>query len=200
MNGAGTWLSGGAERLLNLALELDAETADGLRTLADTPVDLHIPELGIAWRLQAELPGRIRITPAGEAAALVVSARLADLAAALGAGGGAIDRLEVRGDVELLKRLEHLVRGYRPDVEGRLAGLIGEPAARQACRAGRETGTLTVRVARKFVADLGEYLRERELAPDGKEVRGFIDAVDQLRDRVEHLAERVRTLERRASD
>ena len=166
---------------------------------ADTPVDLPIPEFGIAWRLQAELPGRIRITPVEGAATLVVRARLADLAAALGSGGGTIDRLEVRGDVELLKRLEHLVRGYRPDVEGRLAGLIGDTAARQTCRAGRETGTLTVRIARRFVSDLGESLRERELAPDRQEIRDFIDAVDRLRDRVERLAERLRTLERRAS-
>ena len=188
-----------AEHLLNLALGLDAETRDSLRALHDKRIDIHVPDLGIAWRLRPGPPGRTRIDAINdETAELCVTARSTVLLAALSNQASVIDRLEVRGDVELLKHLEHLVRGYRPDVEGQLAGIIGDGAARQVCRTGHEAGTLTVRVARKLVTDLGAYLEDNGLAPGSTEVTAFIATVDQLRDRIERLAERVRGLERRA--
>lgn len=188
-----------AERLLNFSLELDAETTEGLRGLAGKRIDLEIPDLGVSWRLRPQSSGGIRITAIGEEPAdLAVTAHSTALLEALGSNTSPVDRLAVRGDVELLKKMERLVRGYRPDVEDRLAGIIGDTAAYRACRLGRETGTLTVRVARKLIADLGAHLKDNELAPGNVEVTDFIDAVDRLRNRVSRLSERVRELEQRA--
>lgn len=194
-----TFMRHQAEHLLNFALELDAETTEGLRGLAGKCIELDIPDLGVSWRLQPQSSGCIRIAVIDEEVAdLSVTAHSTALLEALGGNTSLIDRLEVRGDVELLKKMEHLVRGYRPDVESRLAEIIGDAAAHQTCRLGRETGTLTVRIARKLIADLGAHLKDNELAPGNTEVTGFIDAVDRLRNRVSRLNQRVRELERRA--
>lgn len=187
------------ELLLNFALEMDAETTEGLRELAGKRIDLNMPDLGVSWRLQPQSSGCIRVTAIDEEPAeLSITAHSTTLLETLGSNTSPIDRLAVRGDVELLKKMERLVRGYRPDVEDRLAGIIGDAAAHQACRLGRETGTLTVRVARKLIADLGAHLKDNELAPGNAEVTDFIDAVDRLRNRVSRLSERVRELEQRA--
>ncbi len=185
-----------AERLLQFALSLDEESLSRLELLQQRSIHLYITDLGIAWRL---LPTdrQVHIAAIQEAdhADLEVIARSDALLAVLSDKASLVDRLEVKGDVELLKHLEELVKGCRPDVEDRLAAVLGDVAARQLCRCGRASGTLTVRVAHKFIEDLGEYLHEHELATRIEETEGFINAVDELRDRIEHLAARVRKLE-----
>ena len=187
---------GWAERLLQFALSLDEESLSRLAPLQQRSIHLYVTDLGIAWRL-LPMDRHVHIAAIQETdhADLEVTARSDALLAVLSDEASLVDRLQVKGDVELLKHLDELVRGCRPDVEDRLAAVLGDVAARQLCRYGRASGTLTVRVARKFIEDLGEYLHEHELATRIEETEAFIDAVDQLRDRIERLAARIRQLD-----
>jgi ubiquinone biosynthesis protein UbiJ len=112
-------------------------------------------------------------------------------------------KVDIAGDAELARRLEKLVRGFRPDIEEAFTRLFGDvlgvkiaQAFASALQFARERGEALVR-------DGADYLREESgdlVAP--AQMEEFLDEVDALRERSERLEARLARLaaaaERRA--
>lgn len=104
--------------------------------------------------------------------------------------------LELRGDVELGKRFEQILKRLDMDWEEGLARIFGDVVAHQLGRAARALRVQLETIARRLACDLGEYLREEaRIAAPRERVEAFLQAVDRLRadtDRLEKRLERLR--------
>ncbi len=106
--------------------------------------------------------------------------------------------LEVRGDVELARRFEQILKALDPDWEEGLARLAGDVIAHRLGRLARMLRGETRRAAHTLALDLAEYLREeaRVAAPRAR-VEAFLQAVDRLRADADRLEARLERLWRR---
>lgn len=104
--------------------------------------------------------------------------------------------LDLRGDVELGKRFEQILKRLDMDWEEGLARIFGDVVAHQLGRAARALRVQLETIARRLACDLGEYLREEaRIAAPRERVEAFLQAVDRLRadtDRLEKRLERLR--------
>jgi len=104
-------------------------------------------------------------------------------------------KVEISGDADLARRMEKLLRGYRPDIEEAFAqtfgDIVGVPLARALQRALAYARESTHAAAQ----DTAEFLREesRDLVAPA-EMETFLDDVDALRERAERLEARVKHL------
>ena len=184
------------EAALNRGLALDAPARERVAALEGRRIGIRLPGLGLALALRVE-NGRLRVGPHWEQAAdLEVSASPASLLAfGLRTGDAPLPagKVDISGDAELARRLEKLLREFRPDVEEAFArtfgDVLGVPLARTLHGALRWTRESAQALARNGV----EYLQEesRDLVAPG-EINEFLDDVDTLRERVDRLEARVR--------
>lgn len=104
--------------------------------------------------------------------------------------------LELRGDVELGKRFEQILKRLDMDWEEGLARVFGDVVAHQLGNAARALRAQLEAAAHHLERDLGEYLREEaRIAAPRERVEAFLRAVDRLRadtDRLEKRLERLR--------
>lgn len=109
--------------------------------------------------------------------------------------GMAPGKVEIAGDAELARRLQKLAERFAPDFEEAFARTFGDvlgvplaKAVRKGLAHARESGT-------HLVEDSADWLRdEARLALAPGEVEGFLDGVDDARERSERLDSRVRRL------
>jgi ubiquinone biosynthesis protein UbiJ len=104
-------------------------------------------------------------------------------------------RLSFDGDIEVAEKFRDLLLTARPDLEGRLAAWIGEPAAFQLTSLFYDTQDWVMDLADEVVARSGEYLRDdARHVPTVDEAAEFCAAVDELDNDVDRLAARIERL------
>jgi ubiquinone biosynthesis protein UbiJ len=101
-------------------------------------------------------------------------------------------KVEISGDAELARRVEKLLRGYRPDIEEAFARTFGDVLGVPLARALHSAFAWTRESAQAFAQDSAAFLRDdtRDLVAPA-EVDALLDDVDALRERADRLAARV---------
>lgn len=150
----------------------------------------------------------LTVLESGEVAAAAASAepalsiRLTPGAAARFAAGdqAAWSAAEISGDAELATAVRTLARDLEWDVEEDLSRWIGDIAAHRLAETGRRLGRWGREAAENLGRALAEYwIYEQPLIASGHEVREFLRAVDELRDDLARLEQRVQRLSSRAA-
>ncbi|HEX7915951.1 ubiquinone biosynthesis accessory factor UbiJ [Rudaea sp.] len=192
-------LGNALEFALNRALALDAETQLRLSALEGRRIGVDLRGTGLAFAISVA-GGKLIVGPHSEKSGdLNLRAAPASLLAfALRRGDDdavAPGKVEISGDADLARRMEKLMRGFRPDIEEAFAqtfgDIVGVPLARTLQRAfayARESAHATAQ-------DTAEFLREesRDLVAPA-EMETFLDDVDALRERADRLEARVKHL------
>ena len=191
------------ERVLNRALALDVPTRERLAALEGRRIGVELRGLNLDLVICVR-EARLCVGPHWDAPR-DLNLRAAPgslLAMVLRRGEDSVvppGKVEISGDAELARRVEKILRGFRPDIEEVFArtfgDVLGVPLARALQRAfvwGRES-------AQALVQDTAEFLREesRDLVAPA-EMEQFLDDVDGLRERTDRLEARVQRLARRA--
>ncbi len=182
---------------LNRALALDPDSRHTLRSLEGRSVQLHLrgPELALAVTVT---DGNLQVGPPQSDDHLRVAATpgsLLALALRCNDAGPAPGQVEIAGDADLARRLQHLARSFAPDFEEAFAQTFGDVFGVPLARAVREALGHARESASHFTEDGAAWLRDEirvALAPD--EVETWLDEVDSLRERSERLDARVRRL------
>ena len=118
---------------------------------------------------------------------------------------GSLSRLrtqsvELVGNVHVAEEFAEMLRHARPDLEGELAGFVGDIAAHEVGTAVRSMRAWAARARRALEADVADYLQhERGVLPTALEARAFFADVERLRDDVERAERRLEKLARRAT-
>jgi len=111
------------------------------------------------------------------------------------ATGSPPGKVEISGDAELARRIEKLLRGFRPDIEEAFARTFGDVLGVPLARALHAAFAWTRESAQSFAQDSAAFLRDdtRDLVAPA-EVDALLDDVDALRERADRLAARVQRL------
>ena len=188
------------ESALNHTLSLDPDTQQRLAALNGRSVQLHLrgPEIALAISVEGE---RLQVGPPQDGSQLKVAATPGSLLAMLfrrDDDGIAPGKVEIAGDAELARRLEKLASKFAPDFEEAFARSFGDVLGVPLAKAVRK-GLLHAReTASHLTDDTADWLRdEARVAMAPGEVEGFLDGVDQLRERSERLQARVQRLAQR---
>ena len=188
------------ETALNHTLSLDPDTRQRLAALNGRSVQLHLrgPEIALAVTVE---DARLIVGPPLEDSQLRVAATPGSLLAMLfrrDDDGIAPGKVEIAGDAELARRLEKLASKFAPDFEEAFARTFGDVMGVPLAKAVRKGLAHARETATHLTEDGADWLREEAriaLAPG--EVEGFLDGVDNLRERSERLESRVQRLARR---
>ena len=106
-------------------------------------------------------------------------------------------RVQIAGDVELMRRIEQLSRRFDPDWEAAFAERLGPIFGPQAARHLRDAFAWIGSSARGFTESAAEYVQEESGAVvAGHELDEFGAAVDRLRDDVDRFEARLQRLSR----
>jgi ubiquinone biosynthesis protein UbiJ len=187
------------ESALNRVVALDPATREQLAALDGRRVGIELRGTGIALALGVD-GGRVRVAPLWERAG-DLNLRAAPgslLAFALRRGEESMlppGRVDVSGDAELARRLEKLLRDFRPDIEEAFAKTFGDVVGVPLANAMRGAFAWSRESAGALLQDGAEFLRDETrdlLAP--AEMDAFLDDVDALRERSERLAARLAQL------
>jgi ubiquinone biosynthesis protein UbiJ len=190
------------EGALQRALALDAQTQAALATLEGRRVGVQLRGTGLAMALTVR-DGRLAVGPHWQDPAdLNLHASPASLLAfALRRGDRSPlppGKVEISGDAELARRLEKLLRDFRPDIEEAFAQAFGDVLGVALARAFRRAFAWSRDTVQALIEDGAEYLREESrdvIAP--AEMEQFLDDVDSLRERADRLIQRVQQLAQR---
>jgi ubiquinone biosynthesis protein UbiJ len=184
------------EAVLNRALSLDEPTRAQLGTLEGRRVGIELTGTPLALAIEMH-EGRLRVGPHWQTAGNL-NLRAAPgslLAFALRRGDESLvppGKVDISGDAELARRLEKLLRGFRPDIEEGFAKTFGDVIGVPLARALHAAFDWSRESAEALARDTADFLRDESrdlIAP--AEMDQFLDDVDGLRDRVERLAARV---------
>lgn len=188
------------ESALNHTLSLDPDTQQRLAALDGRSVQLHLrgPELALAVRVDG---AALKVGPPQDDSQLKVAATPGSLLAMLfrrDDDGIAPGKVEIAGDAELARRLEKLASKFAPDFEEAFARSFGDVLGVPLAKAVRK-GLLHAReTAGHLTDDSADWLRdEARVAMAPGEIEGFLDGVDQVRERSERLQARVQRLAQR---
>jgi ubiquinone biosynthesis protein UbiJ len=191
------------EAALNRALALDAHTQAAVAALEGCRIGVQLRGANLALAISVR-GGKLALGPHWEHAPdLNLHAAPASLLAfALRSGADsplAPGKVEISGDAELARRMEKLLREFRPDIEEAFARTFGDVLGVPLARAFQGAFAWTRQTAQALVQDSAEYLREETrdlIAP--AEMEQFLDAVDGVRERADRLDARIRRLSQRA--
>jgi ubiquinone biosynthesis protein UbiJ len=190
---------------LNHTLSLDPDTQQKLAALNGRSVQLHLrgPEIALAITVDNTT---LIVGPPLEAAGpsdspLHVAATPGSLLAMLfrrDEDGIAPGKVEIAGDADLARRLERLASKFAPDFEEAFARSFGDVLGVPLARTVRKALTHARETAAHLTEDSADWLRdEARLALAPGEVEGFLDGVDEVRERGDRLASRVQRLVQR---
>ena len=187
------------ETALNHTLSLDPETRQRLAALNGRRVQLHLrgPEIALAVTVD---DGHLHVGPPQDDSQLRVAATpgsLLAMAMRRGDDGMAPGKVDIAGDAELARRLEKLASTFAPDFEEAFARTFGDVIGVPLARAVRKALGHARDTAEHLTEDSADWLRdEARMAVAPGEAEGFLDGVDQLRERSERLDARVTRLAR----
>jgi ubiquinone biosynthesis accessory factor UbiJ len=188
------------ETALNHTLSLDPDTQQRLAALNGRSVQLHLrgPELALAVSVDE---ARLKVGPPQDDSQLKVAATPGSLLAMLfrrDDDGIAPGKVEIAGDAELARRLEKLASKFAPDFEEAFARSFGDVLGVPLARAVRKGLAHARETASHLTEDSADWLRdEARVAMAPGEVEGFLDGVDDVRERSERLEARVQRLMQR---
>jgi ubiquinone biosynthesis accessory factor UbiJ len=188
------------ESALNHVLSLDSDTQQKLAGLEGRRVQLHLrgPEIALAISV---VDAKLQVGPPGDDSQLRVAATPGSLLAMLfrrDDEGMAPGKVEIAGDAELARRLEKLASRFAPDFEEAFARAFGDMLGVPLARTMRKGLAHARETAAHLTEDSAAWLRdEARLALAPGEVDGFLDGVDELRERSERLQSRVQRLAQR---
>ena len=117
---------------------------------------------------------------------------------------GSLSRLrtsnvELVGKVHVAEEFAEMLRHARPDLEGELAGWVGDLAAHEIGTALQGFRAWAARAQRSLEADVADFLQhERAVLPAAPEARAFYADVERLRDDVERAERRLERLAQRS--
>jgi ubiquinone biosynthesis protein UbiJ len=190
------------ETALNHTLSLDPDTQQKLAALNGRSVQLHLrgPEIALAITVE---DARLKVGPPQDDNQLKVAASPGSLLAMMfrrDDDGIAPGKVEIAGDAELARRLEKLASKFAPDFEEAFARTFGDVLGVPLARAVRKGLAHARETASHLTEDGADWLRdEARVAMAPGEVEGFLDGVDELRERSERLESRVQRLLQRVS-
>jgi ubiquinone biosynthesis accessory factor UbiJ len=188
------------ETALNHTLSLDPDTQQRLAALNGRSVQLHLrgPELALAVSVDE---ARLKVGPPQDDSQLKVAATPGSLLAMLfrrDDDGIAPGKVEIAGDAELARRLEKLASKFAPDFEEAFARSFGDVLGVPLAKAMRKGLAHARETASHLTEDSADWLRdEARVAMAPGEVEGFLDGVDDVRERSERLEARVQRLMQR---
>ncbi|EIL98076.1 sterol-binding protein [Rhodanobacter thiooxydans] len=191
------------ETALNHALSLDPDTQQRLAALNGRSVQLHLrgPEIALAVTVD---DARLRVDPPQDGSQLKVTATPGSLLAMMFRRDDdsiAPGKVEIAGDAELARRLEKLAGKFAPDFEEAFARTFGDVLGVPLAAAVRKGFTHARETASHLTEDSADWLRDEvRVAMAPGEVEGFLDGVDDVRERSERLESRVRRLLQRLQD
>jgi ubiquinone biosynthesis protein UbiJ len=180
------------------ALALDEATRAQLGELEGRRIGIDLRGTGLALALTVH-DGRLVVGPHWERASdLGLRATPGSLLAFALRGADAPlppGKVEIAGDAELARRLESLLRRYRPDVEEAFARTFGDVVGVPLAQALLSAWTWSRESAQALARDGAEFLRDetRDLVAPA-EIDAFLDDVDLARERADRLAARVARL------
>lgn len=193
------------EGALNRALALDDETRRQLAALEGRRIGIELRGANLALAISVH-GGRLQVGPHWESAGdLNLRASPGSLLAfalrrgedstaskATDARERQAGKVDISGDAELARRVEKLLRGFRPDIEEAFARTFGDVLGVPLARALQQAFAWTRESAQAFAQDSADFLRDdtRDLVAPG-ELDAFLDDVDALRERADRLAARV---------
>ena len=185
------------ETALNHTLSLDPETQKRLAALNGRSVQLHLrgPEIALAITVD---DAHLKVGPPKNDNQLRVAATPGSLLAMAfrrDEDGIAPGKIDIAGDAELARRLEQLASKFAPDFEEAFARTFGDVLGVPLARVVRKALSHARETAAHLTEDSADWLREEaRIAMAPGEVDGFLDGVDQLRERSERLESRVKRL------
>ena len=192
-------LGGALEFALNRALALDADTQARLTALEGKRIGVDLRGTGLALAITVA-DGKLKVGPHWEKSGdLNLRAAPASLVAfALRRGDDdatAPGKVEISGDADLARRMEKLLRGFRPDIEEAFAQTFGDIVGVPLARALQRAFAYARESAQAAAQDTADFLRDesRDLVAPA-EMESFLDDVDALRERADRLAARVQHL------
>ncbi len=190
------------ETALNRVVALDPDLQGDLASLDGKRLDIDLrgPDLVISLQVAGD---RIKVDTADldTSASLRVSATPGNFIGMLLPGDRDTTppgRIEVAGDAELARRLEKLARNYAPDLEAAFAQICGDVAGVPLARMLQRTLSHLRDSLAHAVDDGADWLREEaRLGVASGEMDDFLDGVDALRQRTDHLDARLAQLAQR---
>ena len=206
------------EAALNRAVALDAEMRNQLAGLEGRRIGVELRGANLALAISVR-DGRLQVGPHWEApgdlnlhaspgSLLAFALRRGDdstgrsprAAKAMNGrerppGNSAAGKVEISGDAELARRVEKLLRGFRPDIEEAFARTFGDVLGVPLARALHSAFAWTRESAQSFAQDSAAFLRDdtRDLVAPA-EVDALLDDIDALRERADRLAARVQRI------
>lgn len=188
------------ETALNHIVSLDPDTQQRLAALNGRSVQLHLrgPEIALAVSVD---DAHLKVGPPQDDSQLKVAATPGSLLAMMfrrDDDGIAPGKVDIAGDAELARRLEKLAGKFAPDFEEAFARSFGDVLGVPLAKAVRKGLAHARDTAGHLTEDTADWLRdEARVAMAPGEVEGFLDSVDELRERSERLEARVQRLQRR---
>lgn len=189
------------QHFINQMLSQDPETLDELAGLSGKVIQvelLNTAQPAISLFIQ-DYGVRIETDHAGEADVLIRGTPLNLLAYLRPSGAGrpaVAGDLEIRGDLGLAQDFQRLMRKFEIDPEEQAARVLGDTLAHKAANLARMGADFLRQLKDKIELDLSEYaLYETELLPERDEIERFNNSVDELRDDLERLKQRVYKLQ-----
>ena len=185
------------EHMLNNLLSQDPETLNELAGLSGKVIQVELLNTAQpATSLFIQDYGvRIETDHAGEADVLIRGTPLNLLAYLRPSGAGrpaVAGDLEIRGDLGLAQDFQRVMRKFEIDPEEQAARVLGDTLAHKAANLARMGADFMRQLKDKIELDLSEYaLYEKEILPDRDEIEHFNHSVDELRDDLERLKQRV---------
>ena len=106
--------------------------------------------------------------------------------------------VQIRGDAEIANSYRELFTAARPDLEEELSRWVGDMPARHLSQLAKSVRAWARRARRTAGENIAEYLQEegRDLVTK-TEMEEFLSGVDGVRDGVERLEARLRSVEQR---
>jgi len=187
------------EKALNHCLQMDPETLAQVTRLEGKVVELEVLGVGKSiylvptadgLRVQSVFEGESDVTIKGGVFSLARLGLSENPASVFG------DGVEMQGDAQLGRKVQHILDSLDLDWEEQLSRLSGDVIAHQLGNTVRDLFSWGGKAAETLGRDAAEYFQEesRDLVVK-PELDQFLDQVDTLRSDVDRLAQRVKRLQ-----
>lgn len=192
-----TRLLDSAEKMLNRIISLDEATQISLTTLAGKIIEVDALDTGFVLFIMPSADGVKLAFNYTDKPDVAIKAKPSALLGMLTAEKFGAGDVEINGNVGLAQKFQSILRSMEIDWEEYLSQYVGDITAHQMGNIARRMQSFVRATAKTIGLDVSEYLRyEKEVVVDESELDVFIDAVDQLRNDVERLQQRIQRLDK----